>query len=103
MRQIENDGRSIAINSVDLSIREVTSRTSGTITVAIVQGNTVLNASSMSMSTYGLDDSYKTVQVPIATEVAGDFDVMAMYDGTGHDHRVYNSDRVKTPPLFFFL
>jgi hypothetical protein len=83
-KHVQNDGSVDAIDSVDLSLKKSSSKSSGIITVAIAQGEDVLATGTI--STYELQTSHTTVTAELGTAagVQGrDFDVIVMYEGSG--------------------
>jgi hypothetical protein len=81
-QHVENDGSIDTVNSVDMSLKKSTSRASGTVTVAIVQGSTTLASSAV--STEVIKQAYNPVQVAFdAVKVTGDFDIVVVYQGSG--------------------
>jgi hypothetical protein len=81
-RNVQNNESVTEINAVDLNIKKLTSRVTGTVTIALVQNNEILDQ--QTISTSSLKTSYTTVEVPFdAVSVTGSFDIVVIYDGSG--------------------
>lgn len=82
-QHVENDG-STTIGSIDLNLKKSTSRASGTITIAIMDGNDVLAKNTLSTGSIETTYSVQTVQLntPINVDTSN-FDIIVMYEGSG--------------------
>ncbi|MEW6605368.1 MAG: hypothetical protein AB1351_11880 [Thermoproteota archaeon] len=69
------------IDTVEFVAREQTSRTSGTIIVAIVQDGEIID--SEEISTYSMSKGYNDLEADFNLEVTGDFQVVIMFEGDG--------------------
>jgi hypothetical protein len=80
---VENDGSS-TIGSIDLNLKKSTLRASGTITVAIMDGNDILAKNILSTANVDTTYSVQTVQLNTPINVEGsNFDIIVMYEGSG--------------------
>jgi hypothetical protein len=84
IKHIENDGSITEINSVDLNLKKSTLRSSGMITVTIVQGSHVLARDEISSS--GISTTYTAARAEFSTPVnieGSSFDIVVAYEGSG--------------------
>jgi hypothetical protein len=79
----QNTGSIDAVSSIDLNIKKSTTRASGTITVAIVEGNDVLAKNTMSTSDIDTSYTIATTQFVPPAHVGSSFDVVVTYEGSG--------------------
>jgi hypothetical protein len=79
----ENRDKIGAISSIELTIKKSTTQDSGTIVVAIVEGNEVLAKTTMSASEIDTRYTVKTIQFAKPAIVEDAFDIVVAYEGTG--------------------
>ncbi len=79
---VTNDGDSPVVNSVEMGLKKVLSRTAGTITVAIVQNDEILGR--YEVKTSALETTYRTITATFdSVNVTDEFDVVVLFDGSG--------------------
>jgi hypothetical protein len=81
---IENDGSITEISSVDLKLKKSTLRSSGTITVAIMQDSYVLTNDTI--STNGISTTYTAARAEFSPPIdikGSSFDIVVVYEGSG--------------------
>jgi hypothetical protein len=83
-QHVENDGNIDTVNSVDLSLTKSTSRTSGTVTIAILNGDYILARDTIS------SDEIKQAYAPATAQFSSpvdveeiSFDIVVVYEGSG--------------------
>jgi hypothetical protein len=76
----QEDGATTTITTIEFDARKSNSRTSGTLTVAIVQGDEVLGTDTFRVR--DMKSTFNTMEASFdSIEVEGDFDVAIMYNG----------------------
>jgi hypothetical protein len=72
---------SMTVDTVEFAAKKSTLRASGTLTIAIVQDDKILDKDTMSTSALGT--TYKDLESEFDLEVQGDFQVVFMFEGSG--------------------
>ena len=76
------DGTS-TIESVEMSIRKVTTRTDGDVSVVLAQGSNILAVSHIEAGDLGIE--YQQVSVPVSpVDVSGSYQVLVLFYGSGY-------------------
>jgi hypothetical protein len=76
------DGTS-TIGSIEMSIRKVTTRTHGDVSVALAQGSNILAVSQLEAGDLGIE--YQQVSVPVGpVDVSGSYQVLVLFYGAGY-------------------
>jgi hypothetical protein len=76
------DGAS-TISSIDMSIRKITTRTYGDVSVVVAQGSNILGVGHVEAADFGMD--YQQVSVPLGPiDVSGDYQVLVLFYGAGY-------------------
>ncbi len=71
------------IESIEMSIRKITTRTHGDVSVALVQGSNVLSVSHIEAADLGIE--YQQVSIPInPVAVSGSYQVVVLFYGAGY-------------------
>jgi hypothetical protein len=77
----QDDDESTTVEVVEFDAKKLTSRVTGTVTVALVQDNVILDQETFSTSS--LKTSFTEREATFDEEITGDFDVVFMYEGSG--------------------
>src|SRR5687767_8107020 len=82
-RQIsQEDGESMIINAIEFTAKKSSSRSSGTLTIEVIQDGDRLRSATLAART--LQTSYTTIEVEIpGVNVTGDFEILLEYGGSG--------------------
>lgn len=77
----QNDNQSMIVEVIEFDVKKLTSRTRGTLTVALVQDDGILDQETF--STDSLKTIFAEMEATFDEAITGDFDVVFMYEGSG--------------------
>ena len=83
-KRIENDESITEINSISMNLKKSVLRASGTITIAIMQGDNILAKDTLSTGGISTTFTNATAQFNPPAEIGGtDFNIVVLYEGSG--------------------
>ena len=83
-KHIENDESTTEINSINMNLKKSVLRASGTITLAIMQGDNILAKDTLNTGGISTTFTKATAQFSPPAEIGGtDFNIVVLYEGSG--------------------